>query len=72
MIATLFLAAALTWTPPTRTHCLTYPEPTMGRQQTVCDDGTRAVSTYNTTLGRWETVVTPPPGVRTKPWRKNR
>lgn len=44
------------------TRCQTYPEPTMGRQQTICDDGTRAVSTFNRTLGRWDTTVTPPPG----------
>jgi hypothetical protein len=43
-------------------RCQTYPEPTMGRQQTICDDGTRAVSTFNRTLGRWDTTVTPPPG----------
>jgi hypothetical protein len=45
-------------------RCQTYPEPTMGRLQTVCDDGTRAVSTYNKTLERWDTTVTPPPGKR--------
>jgi DNA-binding MarR family transcriptional regulator len=44
------------------TRCQTYPEPTMGRWQTLCDDGTRAVSTYNKTLERWDTTVTPPPG----------
>jgi len=43
-------------------RCQTYPEPTMGRHQTICDDGTRAISIYNRTLGRWETTVTPPPG----------
>jgi len=72
MIATLLLAAALTWTPPS-THCITYPEPTMGRQQTICDDGTRAVSTYNRTLNRWETTITPGPQPRKEPhgrtWR---
>jgi hypothetical protein len=34
----------------------------MGRLQTICDDGTRAVSTWSSTLGRWDTTVTPPPG----------
>ncbi len=29
--------------------------------QTLRDDGTRAVSTYNRTLDRWETAVLPPP-----------
>jgi hypothetical protein len=61
MLTTLLLAAALTWSPPASTHCLTYPEPTMGRQQTICDDGTRAVSTFNKTLNRWETTITPGP-----------
>ena len=43
-------------------RCQTYPEPTMGRLQTLCDDGTRATSTWSPTLGRWNTTVTPPPG----------
>jgi hypothetical protein len=42
------------------TRCLTYEEKTMQRLQTLCDDGTRAVSTDNRTLERWDTVVTPP------------
>jgi hypothetical protein len=46
------------------TRCQTYPEPTMGRLQTLCDDGTRATSTWSPTLGRWDTTVTPPPGQR--------
>jgi hypothetical protein len=41
---------------------LTSEEKTLGRLQTLCDDGTRAVSTWNKTLERWETTVTPPPG----------
>jgi hypothetical protein len=40
----------------------TYEEPTLGRLQTVCSDGTRAVSTWSPTLQRWDTTVTPPPG----------
>jgi hypothetical protein len=43
-------------------RCTTYEEKTLGRLQTLCSDGTRAVSTYNKTLERWETTVTPPPG----------
>jgi hypothetical protein len=43
-------------------RCLTYEERTLGRLQTVCSDGARAVSTYNKTLSRWESTVTPPPG----------
>jgi len=44
------------------TRCTTYEEKTLGRLQTLCDDGTRAVSTYHKTLSRWESTVTPPPG----------
>lgn len=58
------------------TRGLTYEEKSLGRLQTICDDGTRAVSTYNKTMGRWDTTVTPPPGPtgmgrlppRTRPW----
>jgi hypothetical protein len=41
---------------------LTYEEKSLGRLQTLCDDGTRAVSRWNTVLDRWETMVSPPPG----------
>jgi hypothetical protein len=34
------------------THCTTYQEKTLGRLQTLCDDGTQAVSTCNKTLDR--------------------
>jgi hypothetical protein len=44
------------------TRCTTYEEPTLGRLQTLCADGTRAVSTYNRTLERWDTTITTPPG----------
>ena len=43
-------------------RCTTYEEQTLHRWHTVCDDGTRAVSTFNKTLSRWESTVTPPPG----------
>ena len=33
-------------------HCTTYEEKTLGRLQTLCGDGTRAMSTYNRTLDR--------------------
>jgi hypothetical protein len=54
----------------------TYEEKTLGRLQTLCSDGTRATSTWNRTLSRWESTVTPPPGQtctgrlnpRTRPW----
>jgi hypothetical protein len=45
----------------TTTRCTTYEEKTLGRLQTLCADGTRAVSTWNRTLSRWESPSTPPP-----------
>ncbi|HEX9872518.1 MAG TPA: hypothetical protein VGC99_28760 [Candidatus Tectomicrobia bacterium] len=44
------------------TRCTTYQEKTLGRIQTLCDDGTRGISTYNRTLSRWESTLTSPPG----------
>jgi Tfp pilus assembly protein PilX len=52
-VASLALAAT--------TRCTTSEEKTLGRLQTLCDDGTRAVSTYNKTLDRWETTITASP-----------
>jgi hypothetical protein len=43
-------------------RCLTYEEKSLGRWQTLCDDGRRAVSTWNRTLERWESTVTTTPG----------
>jgi hypothetical protein len=60
LLLTLALATPAGAAPPT--HCLTYEEKSLGRWQTLCDDGTRAVSTYNKTLERWESTGTPPPG----------
>jgi hypothetical protein len=42
-------------------RCTTYEEKTMNRLQTMCDDGSRAVSTWSPTLQQWQTTVTPPP-----------
>ena len=42
-------------------RCLTYEEKTLGRWQTLCDDGSRAVSTWSPTLGRWDTTITASP-----------
>jgi hypothetical protein len=60
-LAVLLALASPTIAGPVR--CQTYPEPTMGRQQTICDDGTRAVSTWSPTLQQWQTTVTPPLGL---------
>jgi hypothetical protein len=56
---TLLLLASPALTGPVR--CLTYEEKTLNRLQTVCDDGTRAVNTYNRVLDRWETIITASP-----------
>ncbi len=40
------------------TRCTTYEEKTLGRLQTLCDDGTRAVSTYNRILNRRDRTIT--------------
>jgi hypothetical protein len=42
-------------------RCMTTEERTLGRLQTLCSDGTRAVSTWSPTLQQWQTTVTPPP-----------
>jgi hypothetical protein len=42
-------------------RCTSYEEKSLGRLQTVCSDGTRAVSTYNRTLNRWGTTITESP-----------
>ena len=39
----LVLWASVTWAATTR--CLTYEEKSLGRLQTLCDDGTRAIHT---------------------------
>jgi hypothetical protein len=39
-----------------------YEERTLNRLQTLCDDGTRAVSTWSPTLQQWQTTISPPPG----------
>jgi hypothetical protein len=43
------------------TRCTTYEEKTLGRLQTLCADGTRAVSTDNRTLECWDTTFTTSP-----------
>jgi hypothetical protein len=64
LILALLLVAFLLLVRPAwadTTCCTTYQEKTMGRLQTLCDDGTRAVSAYNRTLERWETTITASP-----------
>ena len=45
-------------------NCTTYQEKTLGLLQTLCADGTRAISYWNRTLERWATTVQPAPGTR--------
>jgi hypothetical protein len=61
MGASLVLLLALA-TPAGAVCCTTYEVKSLGRMETLCDDGTRAVHTWNKTLSRWESTVTPPPG----------
>ena len=60
LVAFLLLVRPVMAGPPS---CFTYAEPALRRLQTLCNDGMRAVSTYNQTLRRWESIITtPPPG----------
>jgi len=61
LVLLLLLWVSLTLADPAG-RCQTSHEPTLNRLQTLCDDGTRAVSTWSATLQRWETTITPPPG----------
>jgi hypothetical protein len=63
----LMLLASAPWIPPAGVTCQTYEEKSLNRQQTICSDGTRGMSTYNPTLQRWQTTITPPPGIRPEP-----
>jgi hypothetical protein len=62
VLALLLVAVVLlvrpAWSAP---RCMTYEERTLGRLQTICSDGTRAVSMWNKTLSRWETTITESP-----------
>jgi len=60
--ALVFLALALAspaLAGPVR--CQTHHDPTLNRLQTLCDDGTRAVSTWSPTWQRWQTTITNSP-----------
>jgi hypothetical protein len=52
-------------------RCMTYEEKSLGRWQTLCSDGTRAVSTWSATLQQWQNTITSPPGTTRRPWRKD-
>jgi hypothetical protein len=63
LVLALLLVAFLLLVRPAwaATRCLTYEEKSLGRLQALCDDSTRAVSTYNRTLERWDTAITASP-----------
>jgi hypothetical protein len=66
--ALVILAVLLALASPARAggpRCVTYEEKTMVRLQTLCGDGSRAVSTWSPTLQRWQTIISPPPGLTT-------
>jgi hypothetical protein len=68
------LAGATLVLPPSlpRTCTSTY-DALLSRWETVCPDGTRAVSTWNVLLERWETTITPPAvSPRPSPWQRDR
>jgi hypothetical protein len=60
-VLNLVLQASGSWAAPPR-RCLTYEEKSLGRLQTICSDGTRAVSTWSPAWQQWTTTVTLPPG----------
>jgi hypothetical protein len=61
VLTLLLLLATYAWAGGPQ-RCTTYEEKSLGRWQTLCADGTRAVSTWSPTLQQWTTTVTPPPG----------
>ncbi len=58
-LAVLFVALASPALAGSR--CLAYEEKALNRLQTICDDGTRAVSTWSPTLRQWQTTITASP-----------
>jgi hypothetical protein len=45
-------------------RCTTTQNMILNRLETLCDDGTRATSYWNTILERWDTTVQPAPSTR--------
>ena len=58
LLVAFLLLVRPAWANPVR--CTTYEEKTLGRLQTLCDDGTRATSYWSPSLQRWESIATPP------------
>jgi hypothetical protein len=57
----VLLLALATPAPAGPVRCTTYEEKTLGRWQTLCADGSRAVSTWSPTLQQWQTTITASP-----------
>jgi hypothetical protein len=63
-LTVLAILPALAWTLPalaSPVRCTTHEEKTLDRLRTVCDDGTRAVSTWSPALQGWQTTITESP-----------
>jgi hypothetical protein len=57
----LLLLSLVFWVSVSRastTRCTTYEERSLGRLQTLCDNGTRELHTWNRPRSRWESTVT--------------
>jgi hypothetical protein len=61
-VALLVLLVSAPWTGVPGVRCQTYEETSLQRLHTICSDGTRGVSTWNSTLQRWDTSVLPQAG----------
>jgi hypothetical protein len=59
LLVALLLLVRPAWAGAVR--CTTYEVKSLGRLETLCDDGTRATSSWNRTLERWDTTRTTPP-----------
>jgi hypothetical protein len=59
VILALLLLTTPAWAGSVR--CTTYEERSLGRWQTLCDDGTQAVTTWSSTRGGWQTTITESP-----------
>jgi hypothetical protein len=59
LVALLLTLATPAWAGPVR--CTTSEARTLRRWQILCDDGTRAVTTWSSTRGGWQTTITESP-----------
>jgi len=45
-------------------RCTTTENTILNSLETICDDGSRAISRWDSLLQRWETIVQPAPGTK--------